>query len=628
LTPSYNISASTTTCRYICAAGYLWSGSICTRPIVVATGNIRLASTTIVPGSSVSIQTGYIINTTGKKHDLILSGVTAISVSGATWDGWIAPPTKTTDPTPGQGGLPSNQRVTATYVLGSTNTSNTTTLNAVGANFYVKIELTGAVSGEIINVYRSSNGITRAPNSPDTTCIVDANFLCTFSTNHLTTFTFAGVSSTFFINVGDPVYTNTATVSLRNSVSGATRMRFSNTGSSGPWTPSTYATYATTYAWTLQPLVTNSGSQSRTVWAGFATGAGVYTITSDTIIGDTLAPSIIASGYVRSGIMATNGTYDYYRGVVNVRGTFTETTSGVSCRYSTNGTTWSAGTLANPFSSTYTCTSPAINPQANINIKIAATDAAGNTTTGTNGTTRYYDIDAPKAGIDPNGVLCTGTNVGVTVACTEGAGVGCDPTTSTHYKIVNTGVTCDTSSLTTGSASQYFSINGIAGTYTQKKVCYRAFDRLGNASTITGSANYNIDKIGPNAPTLSNPTNGSTIPSATSPVTFSWIVPTDIGCSTPYSSQLYVYTGSTCDAQYEYTSMSNASGTTSQYVYGMPDGSYSWKVRYEDALLNRGTRSVCRTFTIGSADTTPPAVGTAYLSYGNFNGTYFNGAIR
>lgn len=112
------------------------------------------------------------------------------------------------------------------------------------------------MSGEIITVYRSSDGgSTWDINAPDTSCTVDDNLLCVFQTNHLTTFTFFGVLSTFNIANSD-AYTKTASVTLNNSVSQAQTMRFSNNGST--YLPSTGATYAATYAWTMTALAANS----------------------------------------------------------------------------------------------------------------------------------------------------------------------------------------------------------------------------------------------------------------------------------------------------------------------------------------------------------------------------------
>jgi hypothetical protein len=81
-----------------------------------------------------------------------------------------------------------------------------------------------------MTLYRKpAGGFTWSANSPDTTCTLDSNYICTFNTDHLSSFTFMGSPSTFYIS-GNASYTNTETTSLDVNIPGATWIRFANTG--------------------------------------------------------------------------------------------------------------------------------------------------------------------------------------------------------------------------------------------------------------------------------------------------------------------------------------------------------------------------------------------------------------
>jgi len=95
----------------------------------------------------------------------------------------------------------------------------------------------------------------------------------------------------FVIN-GDATYTNTVNVTLNNSVTLATEMRFSNDGSN--WND--WVGYAATLAWTLP-----GGDGTKTVYGEFKDAVGPVLTDNDAIILDTAAPGAV------SGITADRG---------------------------------------------------------------------------------------------------------------------------------------------------------------------------------------------------------------------------------------------------------------------------------------------------------------------------------
>ncbi|MFZ2911957.1 MAG: LamG domain-containing protein, partial [Candidatus Absconditicoccaceae bacterium] len=256
------------------------------------------------------VSDGGLLDTTYKKawisgdtsgEILIMSGMTTIQSSGASWDGSLLGPSLIPAESPqaaqiGTGGISQFTTVYKTVEVGSTGTS----LIASGGNFNLSVKVADVNSGTEIAVYRSSdNGASWDLNSPQTTCIIDADLLCNFESDHLSSFTFLGSLSTFYIE-NDAIYINTGRVTLNNYAPKAKQMRFSNNGS----TRSGLVTYATTYQRNMFTLATNSGYQPRTVYARFYSGL-IYSGTSDTIIGDTISPTVttpVLVGGTYSGI--------------------------------------------------------------------------------------------------------------------------------------------------------------------------------------------------------------------------------------------------------------------------------------------------------------------------------------
>jgi hypothetical protein len=79
-----------------------------------------------------------------------------------------------------------------------------------------------------------------------------------------------GVTNNFYINTGDPTYTNSVSVSLIDIPSGSppTTARISNTNNF--LSPDFSGVWSSPKAWTLTPAATaNSGSQLRTVYVRF-----------------------------------------------------------------------------------------------------------------------------------------------------------------------------------------------------------------------------------------------------------------------------------------------------------------------------------------------------------------------
>lgn len=61
-------------------------------------------------------------------------------------------------------------------------------LTATGGYFVVSFVIPGYPVGTTFMIYRSDNGSTWVPVTPDSSCTLDANLLCTFRTDHLSLF--------------------------------------------------------------------------------------------------------------------------------------------------------------------------------------------------------------------------------------------------------------------------------------------------------------------------------------------------------------------------------------------------------------------------------------------------------
>jgi len=81
-----------------------------------------------------------------------------------------------------------------------------------------------------MTLYTSSDGGSSwVANSPDTTCTLDDNLVCTFQTNHMSSFTFLGQASTFYIN-NNANFTSTESVTLNANIPAANYARLSVNG--------------------------------------------------------------------------------------------------------------------------------------------------------------------------------------------------------------------------------------------------------------------------------------------------------------------------------------------------------------------------------------------------------------
>ncbi len=165
--------------------------------------------------------------------------------------------------------------------------STWTSLVPVWWNFLIQIYVPRSISWEKISIYRSITWTNREINSPDTICILDSDLLCSFYTDHLTNFSFFW-SNAYFNVVWD--YTNTGNVLLSFDVPWATNMRFSNDWTNRSATGAYSASGA--YARSIGALASNSWYQLLTVYARFIEGHWFYSDVTDTIIWDTLSPTV------------------------------------------------------------------------------------------------------------------------------------------------------------------------------------------------------------------------------------------------------------------------------------------------------------------------------------------------
>lgn len=69
-------------------------------------------------------------------------------------------------------------------------------ITAVGGAFQVSFITPAAAVGQTLNVYRSSDGNIWQNNTPDATCTLDAQKMCTFRTDHLSYFAVASIIAT------------------------------------------------------------------------------------------------------------------------------------------------------------------------------------------------------------------------------------------------------------------------------------------------------------------------------------------------------------------------------------------------------------------------------------------------
>ncbi|MEI6426282.1 MAG: S8 family serine peptidase [Candidatus Absconditabacteria bacterium] len=161
--------------------------------------DVKQGGTTVLTGYvslSGSTTTGTVVSGTlqiyadTSNNYLQMSGLTIQTASGL-WDGIVNPPVSSTNPSLGVNGLPVSSDTSKTRVVLSTIKVGSTldSLIASGGYFTVSFVVVGGVNGNIINLYRSEEGSIWSVNSPDTTCTLDANAVCTFRTDRLSYFT-------------------------------------------------------------------------------------------------------------------------------------------------------------------------------------------------------------------------------------------------------------------------------------------------------------------------------------------------------------------------------------------------------------------------------------------------------
>ncbi len=69
-------------------------------------------------------------------------------------------------------------------------------ITAIGGNFQISFITPAAAVGQTLRVYRSTDGIAWQNNTPDGTCTLDAQKMCSFRTDHLSYFAVASIIGT------------------------------------------------------------------------------------------------------------------------------------------------------------------------------------------------------------------------------------------------------------------------------------------------------------------------------------------------------------------------------------------------------------------------------------------------
>lgn len=187
---------------------------------ITETGAATLTGSSISAGSSLGLNGSTIVvnrdpsDTNSLTGSLTLSGVTSITVSGSTWNGVLLPPTliqsgATENATTAELSslLPSDTFTTAysstilqTVKAGAEGTS----LIASGSYFALSFLVASGSTGDTIQLYRSNDGVSWEVNTPDASCVLGANKMCSFRTNHLSYFSNVKISSVALpqVNIG------------------------------------------------------------------------------------------------------------------------------------------------------------------------------------------------------------------------------------------------------------------------------------------------------------------------------------------------------------------------------------------------------------------------------------------
>jgi len=178
---------------------------------VTQTGAVSLG----VGGAGTTALSGTTITTVSNPNDLdsltgslVLSGITSVISSSGGWNGVLLSPVLIASNLPEAATAPE----LGVLITGLNNTSTTYTLGqiyqtvkagaegvsitAVGGAFQVSFAVPSAAVGQVLRLYRSTDGNVWQNNSPDATCTLDAQKMCIFRTDHLSYFAAASVVGT------------------------------------------------------------------------------------------------------------------------------------------------------------------------------------------------------------------------------------------------------------------------------------------------------------------------------------------------------------------------------------------------------------------------------------------------
>ncbi len=142
--------------------------------------------------------TGTLTVSGGTNALIISTSGFIIEAENGTWNGELLPPTTSitwavlgTSILPASstnnGSTTTTRTVLTTIHVGS-DTDNLIASGAGTTYFTVSFVIAGGVAGDVIKLYRSEDASTWAANTPDATCTLDANKVCSFHTDHLSYF--------------------------------------------------------------------------------------------------------------------------------------------------------------------------------------------------------------------------------------------------------------------------------------------------------------------------------------------------------------------------------------------------------------------------------------------------------
>jgi hypothetical protein len=269
----------------------------------------------------------------------------------------------------------------------------------------------------------------------------------------------------------------------------------------------------------------------------------------------------------------------------------------ISATIETQGTKWTSIIVGDTI--TYT---PNSNQTWSDTVTLRITD--GDTFLLRNISFDWIDTINPTTTITPNGVICTGQDINVSLNCNDDSWCS-----ESNYKVILGGASCDEIGLNIGNS---FTVPWTEGNYSQLKVCYRSRDNAWNIEAIKTSNNFNIDKIGPDAPVLNTPSSWAEIGVLTP--SFWRSNSTDVWCGTTSWYYLGIYTDASCTtlSQWNWTN-------TTTYTISTPlanNQTYYRKVVAQDIFGNTWMWSECMPFTINNEAFT--------VSLSKSIGDYFN----